>query len=304
MKAKEDQPLKYALTGGIAGLFIGLAMAIWTWESNGPGVITLVEAGLQLVMWTFGGTLLGGVMGFGVRWLIEGKMGGGEKEEGLDLVSQKTSFLHGLQTETQKCYLGIGSRVTSANQHLAAAEKEFAEGAFAPFWDEIERAANELAAYKNEVEYLQRNVGVYNNEAGELARLGGEAAAPLALPLNQLPDARPSAERFMGLVRQAQKNFQFAMIFEQRKTNQLLHTGFGNLGAAIHSLGDSINASLDKLSKSLDGRLDQLIAIQAPVRHLVSKVAASRNKAPAQSEILPRYEVKPGEGGNNSWSGP
>ncbi len=303
MKAREDQPLKYALSGGIAGLFIGVAMAIWTWEANGASVITLVEAVLQLVVWTFGGAALGGGCGFGVLWFSDRKFGRPEKEAGLDVVMQKTSFLHGLQGETQKCYLGIGNRVVSANQHLAAAEKEFSEGAFAPFWDEIERAANDLAAYKNEVEYLQRNIGVYNNEAGELARLGGDAVAPLALPLNQLPDARPSAERFMGLVRQAQKNFQFAMIFEQRKTNQLLHTGFGNLGAAIHSLGDSINASLDKLSKSLDGRLDQLIAIQAPVRHMVAKVAASRNKPAPESEILPRYDVKPDQGGGNSWTG-
>ena len=303
MNAREDQPLKYAFSGGIAGLFIGVAMAVWTWEANGAGVMTLVEAGLQLVLWTFGGALLGGAVGFGLVWFSDRKFGRPDQDEGLDTVMQKTSFLHGLQAETQKCYLGIGSRVVSANEHLAAAEKEFAEGAFAPFWDEIERAANDLAAYKNEVEYLQRNVSVYNNEAGELARLGGDAVAPLALPLNQLPDARPSAERFMGLVRQAQKNFQFAMIFEQRKTNQLLHTGFGNLGAAIHSLGDSINASLDKLSKSLDGKLDQLIAIQAPVRHMMAKAAAIRNKTAPEPEILPRYDVKPDQGSGNSWTG-
>jgi len=292
MKAKEDLPLKCALAGGVAGLFIGVFMAVWTWEANGAGVITLVEAGLQLVLWTLCLALLGGGFAFGVRWLAERKYGGAEKDESPDAILQKASFLHGLQAETQKCYLGIGARVTSANQHLAAAEKEFAEGAFAPFWDEIERAANELAAYKNEVEYLQRNVTVYNNEAGELARLGGEGVAPLALPQYQLPDARPSAARFMGLVRQAQKNFQFAMIFEQRKTNQLLHTGFGNLGAAIHSLGDSINASLDKLSKSLDGKLDQLIAIQAPIRHLVSTASAHRKKSAETAESLPRYEAK------------
>ncbi|HTB63535.1 MAG TPA: hypothetical protein VK737_08090 [Opitutales bacterium] len=289
MKAKEEIPSKCALLGGIAGLFIGVAEAVWTWQQNGAGFLTFAEAALQVLLWTFSCAVIAGLGAFLVVWLTGRK----SKTTGLavtgpDAVLEKSSYLRGLQAETQKCYQGIGSRVTSAEAHLADAEKEFKEGAFAPFWDAIERAANDLAAYKNEVEYLQRNVSTYHTEAAELTRLAGDSVAPLALPQYQLPDARPSAARFMTIVRQAQTNFQFAMIFEQRKTNQLLHTGFGNLGAAIHSLGESINASLDKLARSMDMNTDRMLSYQDPLRFTLSKMGSGGKKPSPIEPPAPR----------------
>ncbi len=290
--------MKCALAGGLVGLLLGLLSALLSWKDNGSeiGAFAVVVGLAEVLLWSFGGALVGGGGAFLGLWLAERKLGLQPEPPGLDLVLQKTSYLHGLLTETQKSYHDIADRVTLANQHLDAAGREFDEGAFAPFWDEIERAANELAAYKNEVEHLQRNVGVYNNESLELVRIGGDAPAPLALSQFQLSDARPSAARFMSMVRKAQTNFQFAMIFEQRKTNQLLHTGFGTLGSAIHSLGESINASLDKLSKSLDANTDRMLSYQDPLRHSLSKLT-SRPAKPAKPvdaiERLQRYDSKP-----------
>ncbi len=294
MKGKEDMAVKCALAGGALGLLLGLLSAVMTYkEEGGGGALSAVDGVLQIMVWTLGLAMGGGALGYAGMFMAERKLGltPASADNGLELVLQKTSYLRGLQTETQKAYLGIGSRITAANDHLAAAEKEFAEGAFAPFWDRIEHAANELAAYKNEVEHLQRNVSVYNNESLELARLGGDAPAPLALQQSQLPDARPSAARFMTIVRKAQTNFQFAMIFEQRKTNQLLHTGFGNLGAAIHSLGDSINASLDRLSSSLSANTDRMLSYQDPVRFGLSQLGKTAKKSPENpAPRLPQYD--------------
>lgn len=286
--------VKCALAGGVLGLLLGGLSALLTIKEEGGGALGVVDGVLQVVVWGFGLAFLGGGMGYVSMYFAERKLGlAPEVDHGPDQIIVKASYLRGLQTETEKTYLDISARVAAANQHLAAAEKEFNDGAFAPFWDEIERAANQLAAYKNEVEHLHRNVGAYNAEAGELVRLGGDAVAPLVVPMNQLPDARPSATRFMNIVRKAQTNFEFAMIFEQRKTNQLLHTGFGNLGAAIHSLGESINASLDKLSRSVEMNADQILSYQAPIRHMLSKTA-TRGKKPAESgdmaKRLPRFD--------------
>lgn len=282
--------VKCALTGGVAGLLLGVVTVLTTPSEGETGVLSVVSAALQVIVWCFVGALAGGGFGYVGVWLAERKLGLGPIIEQPDLILQKTSYLRGLLTETQKSSLDIGTHVVQAQKHLDAAEKEFAEGAFAPFWDEIEHAANQLAAYKNEVEHMQRNVSVYNNEANELLRLGGDAVAPLALVENQLPDARPSAARFMSVVRKAQTNFEFAMIFEQRKTNQLLHTGFGTLGSAIHSLGESINASLDKLSRSLDTNTERMLSYQSPVRHAVSKMMARDKKPDETAERLVRYD--------------
>jgi hypothetical protein len=258
MKPKEDIPLKCALAGGVAGLFLGLVDALITVNEHGAGLITLLDASLSLLLWIFSLAIVGGGGAFFVLWLAERKFGSPAEDTGPDAILQKASYLRALHTETHKAYLDIGNHVASANQHLTAAEKEFTAGAFAPFWDEIEHAANELAAYKNEVEHMRRSVEVYKTEAVELERLS-VPAPPLDLAGRPLPDARPAAARFAVVVRKAQTNFQFAVIFEQRKTNQLLHAGFGNLGAAIYSLGDSINASINTLSKSLNSKMDKIL---------------------------------------------
>ncbi len=253
MKAPEEIAVKGAEAGGIAGLFIGVANAVWTWQLNGAGWITLIEVALQVVLWTFAGVLLGGGVAWLVLWMAGRKFGAGAAtgaNPGADLVLFKSNSLRCLEAETHKSYLEITGHVAAVDVHLDAAEQEFAEGAFAPFWDEVEHAANELAAYKNEVEHLRRSVHAYQDEAVDLEKITG-AAPELNFPRDQLPDARPAAARFAAIVRKAQTNFQFAVIFEQRKTNHLLHSGFGTLGAAIHTLGESINHSLDTLTQTL-----------------------------------------------------
>jgi len=280
MKPKEDIALKFAIGGGVAGLLLGLIDAAMVVRQNGVGFISLFDAVLAVLLWVFPLALFGGACAFLFLWFTERRFGSATDDTGPDAILQKTSYLRGLHTETHKAYLDISNHVATADQHLAAAEKEFNAGAFAPFWDQIEHAANELAAYKNEVEHVRRSVEVYKTEATELERLS-VPAPPLDLAGRQLPDGRPVAARFAAIVRKAQTNFQFAVIFEQRKTNQLLHTGFGNLGAAIYSLGDSINASLSTLSKSLQAQHKSLLLMD---KAILDKVLTSADKKAAKAE--------------------
>jgi len=192
-----------------------------------------------------------------------------------ELVNQK-SFLEGTLIEAKSAYREIIVHAVAAERFLESADKDFADGAFAPFWDHIERTANELAAYKNSVEQLGRCVHVYQREALLLENTPNAVPA-LQLGDHKLPDGRPVAERFSTLVRQAQTNFQFAMIYEQRKTNQLLYAGFGTLGAAIYSLGESVNLSLTQLSKTMN-------------RSLTSMLVTSLTASNAQSDF--RHEIK------------
>jgi hypothetical protein len=52
-------------------------------------------------------------------------------------------------------------------------------------------------------------------------------------------------------VRAAQRDFEFATIFEQRKTNRLLVAGFSTLGQAMGELASRFEASLSELATSL-----------------------------------------------------
>ena len=67
--------------------------------------------------------------------------------------------------------------------------------------------------------------------------------------MHELPDARPTAQRLAVVVRKAQKDFHFATIFEQRKTNKILVAGFSTLASAIYEIGDAISYSLNNLAQ-------------------------------------------------------
>lgn len=55
-----------------------------------------------------------------------------------------------------------------------------------------------------------------------------------------------------AIVQTAQRNFQFATIYEQRKTNQILVAGFTNLAQALDRMTWQITASIDDLAGSVD----------------------------------------------------
>jgi RNA-splicing ligase RtcB len=55
-----------------------------------------------------------------------------------------------------------------------------------------------------------------------------------------------------GIVRRAQRDFQFSVIYEHRKTNQILVAGFKNLAQAVEEMASRITASIDSLTTSVD----------------------------------------------------
>ena len=178
-----------------------------------------------------------------------------ERNQAAAELEQRKNQLASLLATTQRDFLSLPELVSSAAAHLDRAEHEFADGAFAPFWDEVEHAANKLAAYHEGVRRTSQQASNYELHASKLS----VRVPKFSLPEGELPDARPVAQRLSQVVRAAQKNFQFATIYEQRKTNQMLYAGFGTLGAAISSLGSAISSSLQELSDSVHSSLGDLL---------------------------------------------
>jgi methyl-accepting chemotaxis protein len=54
-----------------------------------------------------------------------------------------------------------------------------------------------------------------------------------------------------AIVRKAQRNFQFAMIYEQRKTNEILVEGFTDLAEALAGMTSQITTSINELASSV-----------------------------------------------------
>lgn len=147
----------------------------------------------------------------------------------------------------------------AAERSLDQAELDFAEGVFAPFWDSVERATTSLGRFDEGVRSISQSSVRYLG----LTKL--YESPPPHFPLSpdgvsKLSAATGTSERMKAIVRNAQRNFQFATIYEQRKTNQILVAGFTSLGQALEQMTWRITTSIDELATSVDSMSSTLDA--------------------------------------------
>ncbi len=141
--------------------------------------------------------------------------------------------------------------LSSAEECLDQAEADFADGAFAPFWDSIENAAITLGRFVEGVHQINGNSSSYTDLIRKCE--GTPPQVPLARQsVAKLGVGTATAERMRAIVRAAQRNFHFASIYEQRKTNQILVAGFTSLAQALERMTKQVADSIDDLTRSVD----------------------------------------------------
>ena len=290
----------YSFTGGGLGAILGFIVGLvglptlayidillpWIGTSypRGLGVFTLV------------GTVIGSICGLMIAIEQEVSLAKARREEAKarreeqaererQALNAECRSLATLRDISKTNFLSLKQLVPAANAHLDRAEKEFEERVFAPFWDEIEHAANKLAAYHKGVKKISHNASEFTHRASRLSI----TIPPLSFPHGDLPDARPVVARLSKIVRRAQTDFQFAVIYEQRKTNQLLYAGFGTLASAIEHMADSIASALDDLSSSLSMRLDDLLSSSKSQADLINGLT---DHVGSSSDAQRRFEKK------------
>jgi methyl-accepting chemotaxis protein len=156
------------------------------------------------------------------------------------------------------------THLLNAEKSLEQAETDYQETAFAPFWDSIERVTRRLADFDACVQIICDASGHHS----ELIKV--YEAVPDRFPLDLtsvrgIAAANTISDRLKKVVRTAQRHRDFAIIYEQRRTNQILIAGFANLGEAIDGMGHRIVLSVRNLadrisdmSSTLDTALDTL----------------------------------------------
>ena len=147
--------------------------------------------------------------------------------------------------------------------YLDQAEADFTEGVFAPFWDSIEMAVNTLGHFDKNVCQIKTDLSSYTELIDKYEDVPPEY--PFSRQsIDKLAIGRTTAERMKSIVRKAQGKFEFAMIYEQRKTNQILVAGFTNLAQALNGMTSRITTSIYNLTDSVDAmRLQQSESMQA-----------------------------------------
>jgi hypothetical protein len=154
--------------------------------------------------------------------------------------------------------------LVEAERQLDRAGVDFAESAFAPFWDAIETAAVNLGRFNQGVQNINSNLAQYSQVAKQYA--GTPPTFPLAPgSVKKLGVGNSTADRMKTVVRTAQRNFQFATIYEQRKTNQILVAGFRSLADALNEMSYRIASSIGDLANSVGGLATSVDAMHATV---------------------------------------
>lgn len=228
-----------------AGWIVGIIVYAIALRFTAP-LVKQPATGEALFIWTVSAVLLGVGAGKTTSYCLRLAKENREKqqrhrEDQQHLALLLSNLLAGAKTTAAS----LPELIQSAETSLDAAEREFEEGAFAPFWDAIEQAANALAEVSARISAIISNSSEYKTGTPHL----DTPVPPFELGIRTLPDPSHTASRMRAIVRRAQKDFHFATIYEQRKTNRILVAGFSSLGQAINDLGDSLAASMDSLGE-------------------------------------------------------
>lgn len=177
----------------------------------------------------------------------------------------------------------LSSEIKLADRALDEAEKEFSEGVFVPFWEAIEKAAIHLARFNQGVEQICDNAANYRHQKRKLY----SDPPPFQVNVGILPVPIHTAERLRRVVRLAQKDPYFAMIYEQRKTSQLLVKGFTSLGQALNDMNHRITTSIMGLANSID---DLAASNSENSRELIASVEFLREQVQSADEARRAHE--------------
>lgn len=165
----------------------------------------------------------------------------------------------------------IPKKMSNAESNLDRALTDYEEGAFAPFWDSIERATMLLGQIDDDINKITDNSKLHIHYSSMYD------GAPPPFPISgksakALMAANITGDRLNAIVRRAHRNFQFATIYEQRKTNQILVAGFTSLGQALEGMTRRITSSIDDLECKLSHARESLESSFRSVENTINVV--------------------------------
>lgn len=156
--------------------------------------------------------------------------------------------------------------LSTASRFLQLANSEFHERAFDPFWTALENGLRALGSFHDDCQVLSKSADSY------YSRLAGREHnfPPFPVTSTMIPNPTGVLLELRQLLRKGQTDFQFAQIWEQRKTRQVLISGFQTLADAVTGLTDSLIGVFSSTTQSLD-ELHSLMLEQRTILDNLSK---------------------------------
>jgi hypothetical protein len=164
--------------------------------------------------------------------------------------------------------------LANAANWLRKAETEFKDNAFSPFWDAVENALQELAALSDKAKKASGLADEYYRS------LNGRTHTFPAFPANDsnMPNPSSAVSDLRRIVRMGQTNFQFANIWEHRRTREVMIAGFRTLGDAVNNLGSTVENALFGLQQSTSSDVASLVQEQIKTRDSLDKRMLQQNR--------------------------
>jgi len=168
----------------------------------------------------------------------------------------------------------LPDRLANASSWLKIADSEYHGNAFAPFWDAVEQATLFLADFNSRAIQLTSNASEYYQNLNKRKH----NFPPFPIQRNSIPDPSPVVDELRRVVRMGQTNFQFANIWEHRRTREVLIAGFRTLGESVNNLGSVINNSIYDLQQSVSCDMARLVEEEIRTRDTLSEHMLEQNR--------------------------
>ena len=183
--------------------------------------------------------------------------------------AQSIARIASLVSDAQLAAASLPVILSAAESSLDTAQSEYDEGLYSPFWEAMEKAVQYMSSFERLLQQIvfthekyQEKQGGFNFEDQQQYGGSGSSLArelvPFSLGVKVLPDLAPTKERMKRLYRLAQKNADFANIYEHRRNTAAIIEGFRSLGDAVTSLGDRIETEVRYLGDTFEFRLADL----------------------------------------------
>lgn len=192
----------------------------------------------------------------------------------------------------------LRARLAKTNKNARLAVIHYRDGAFSPFWSDIEQAYKSLAESRESVIAIGDAADRHATLMEDMLREGGDPSPyscfPVALDKNRIKSFLSDAARGLeSMTYEAQKDPVFAQIWEQRRLTSAVVSGFANLETAVRDMKWAVVESIESMERSTidsDARVEQVIetAVSDISLHLLD---ASKE----QAESMQRLIVKVGE---------
>lgn len=188
-----------------------------------------------------------------------------------------TSSLNSIPGQAIADYRDAAEWLASTAHYARSAEDHFQESSYSPFWETVEHGYESLSNFRNAMVRVSDLAQAYSQGFTEIdvAFLESQELPtefqrfPFEISESNLePESLRIEEYLHSVVQQAQKDYSFASIYEQRRTTSAVIQGFGSLSSAIQYMSSSIASSLEECSQGIS-------AAAAETNHLLDRAHGS-----------------------------